>query len=202
VYVKHWCCPGPADQQTAGAPHRPGHRAGTPSEPGSCSEAAPYLPQVVCNFTSILAARVMCNCRVARFPGEPYPTRHLQISGAARRSRDVAVLAPSVRREIHWRLLNGPQAPLVRQIDRADSRRIAAPYDVAAIGYDSPSQFSREYRRMFGAPPGQDATASRPWRLSRSSGLRAGRLPFADVPGPAFGAQRVTHWLHLPHHQQ
>nr|WP_062339994.1 AraC family transcriptional regulator [Herbidospora sakaeratensis] len=26
------------------------------------------------------------------------------------------------------------------------------------VGYDSPSQFSREYRRQFGAPPSQDAT--------------------------------------------
>lgn len=25
------------------------------------------------------------------------------------------------------------------------------------VGYDSPSQFSREYRRRFGAPPSQDA---------------------------------------------
>ncbi|WP_420801940.1 helix-turn-helix domain-containing protein [Sphingomonas cavernae] len=25
------------------------------------------------------------------------------------------------------------------------------------VGYDSPSQFSREYRRLFGAPPVQDA---------------------------------------------
>jgi AraC-like DNA-binding protein len=137
--------------------------------------------------------------------------------------RDFPVLAPGVRREIHWRLLNGPQAALVRQIGLADSQLalvaraigwikthydrviriddlagdvglsvsslnrhfravtamsplqyqkqlrlqkariqlIAAPGDVAAIGhavgYDSPSQFSREYRRMFGAPPGQDA---------------------------------------------
>ncbi|MCT9931796.1 AraC family transcriptional regulator [Planotetraspora sp. A-T 1434] len=137
--------------------------------------------------------------------------------------RDVPVLAPGVRREIHWRLLNGPQAALVRQIGLADSqltlvaraiewikthydqviriddlahdvgisvsslnrhfravtamsplqyqkqlrlqkarlRLITAPHDVAAIGhavgYDSPSQFSREYKRMFGAPPGQDA---------------------------------------------
>lgn len=133
------------------------------------------------------------------------------------------VLAPGVRREIHWRLLNGPQGALIRQIGRADSRMslvaraidwikahydqviriddvarevgvsvsslnrhfravtamsplqfqkqlrlqkarlrlIAAPDEVAAVGhavgYDSPSQFSREYRRMFGAPPGQDA---------------------------------------------
>lgn len=38
---------------------------------------------------------------------------------------------------------------------------ITAPHDVAGIGhgvgYESLSQFSREYRRMFGAPPGQDA---------------------------------------------
>ena len=26
-----------------------------------------------------------------------------------------------------------------------------------AVGYDSSSQFSREYRRQFGAPPGRDA---------------------------------------------
>ena len=25
------------------------------------------------------------------------------------------------------------------------------------VGYESPSQFSREYRRLFGAPPGRDA---------------------------------------------
>ena len=135
--------------------------------------------------------------------------------------RDVPVLAPGVRREIHWRLLNGPQAALVRQIGLADSQLalvaraigwikthydrviriddladevgmsvsslnrhfravtamsplqyqkqlrlqrariqlIAAPSDVAAIGHDSASQFSREYRRMFGAPPGQDAVS-------------------------------------------
>lgn len=30
-----------------------------------------------------------------------------------------------------------------------------------AVGYDSPSQFSREYRRMFGVPPSRDALALR-----------------------------------------
>lgn len=30
-----------------------------------------------------------------------------------------------------------------------------------AIGYESPSQFSREYRRMFGAPPGRDGVQLR-----------------------------------------
>ena len=33
-----------------------------------------------------------------------------------------------------------------------------------AVGYDSPSQFSREYRREFGAPPGQDAAQLRTQR--------------------------------------
>ena len=27
------------------------------------------------------------------------------------------------------------------------------------VGYESPSQFSREYRRMFGAPPRRDVAA-------------------------------------------
>ncbi len=137
--------------------------------------------------------------------------------------RELKVLGAGVRREVHWRLLNGPHAALVRQAGTADSRLalvaravawvrarydrviriddlaadvgtsvsslnrhfravtsmsplqyqkqirlqkarmelLAAPHDVSAIGYavgyDSPSQFSREYRRMFGAPPGQDA---------------------------------------------
>jgi AraC-like DNA-binding protein len=29
------------------------------------------------------------------------------------------------------------------------------------VGYDSPTQFNREYRRLFGAPPGQDAARLR-----------------------------------------
>ncbi|RAS67223.1 AraC-like DNA-binding protein [Lentzea atacamensis] len=137
--------------------------------------------------------------------------------------RDLRVLGPSVRREIHWWLLNSPQAALTRQAGTAGSRLalvaaaiawikqrydqviriddlaadigtsvstldrhfrtvtamsplqyqkqirlqraraalVSAPHDVAAVGYsvgyDNPSQLSREYRRMFGAPPGQDA---------------------------------------------
>jgi transcriptional regulator GlxA family with amidase domain len=47
------------------------------------------------------------------------------------------------------------------RLQKARIQLIAAPHDVAAIGYGvgyrNPSQFSREYRRMFGAPPGQDA---------------------------------------------
>jgi AraC-like DNA-binding protein len=147
----------------------------------------------------------------------------VRLTGLLDRRRDFQVLAAGIRREIHWWLLNGPQAALLRQVGMADSRLalvaaaiewirsrydqliriddlaadigtsvsslnrhfravtamsplqyqkhirlqrarialIAAPHDVAgvgyAVGYDNPSQFSREYRRMFGAPPRQDA---------------------------------------------
>ena len=47
------------------------------------------------------------------------------------------------------------------RLQEARAQLLAAPEDVAAVGfsvgYDSPSQFSREYRRLFGAPPGRDA---------------------------------------------
>ncbi|MDT3445349.1 MULTISPECIES: AraC family transcriptional regulator [unclassified Pseudofrankia] len=136
---------------------------------------------------------------------------------------DRPVLARAVRREIHWRLLSGPQGGLVRQIGLAESRialvaraiawirdhydetlhvpdlaagvglsvstlnrhfraatsmsplqyqkqlrlqrarlrLLASPGTIAAVGhevgYDSASQFSREYRRLFGLPPALDA---------------------------------------------
>ena len=140
---------------------------------------------------------------------------------------DIPVLLPGVEREILWRLLNGNQGGLVRQIGFADSRltrishairAIRARYaeslrvedlaeqvsmslstfhrhfravtamtpiqyqklvrlqeararlmtkagDVASVGfevgYDNPSQFNREYNRLFGAPPGRDAARLR-----------------------------------------
>src|SRR6185312_14998464 len=51
------------------------------------------------------------------------------------------------------------------RLNEARARLLTEPGDVAgagfAVGYDSPSQFSREYRRMFGVPPGRDAVALR-----------------------------------------
>ena len=47
------------------------------------------------------------------------------------------------------------------RLQHARSLLVARPGDIAGVGhlvgYDSPSQFNREYRRMFGAPPGHDA---------------------------------------------
>lgn len=138
------------------------------------------------------------------------------------RPNDIPILAQSIEREILWRLLNGEQGAMMRQLGLADSRimqvaraikwirshyaekiRIETLADVAgmsitsfhrhflavtslspiqfqkqvrlqmarsilissprgvadvglAVGYDSPSQFSREYRRLFGRPPRDD----------------------------------------------
>jgi AraC-like DNA-binding protein len=51
------------------------------------------------------------------------------------------------------------------RLQEARSLLVARPNDVAGVGhlvgYDSPSQFSREYRRLFGAPPGHDAARLR-----------------------------------------
>jgi AraC-like DNA-binding protein len=59
------------------------------------------------------------------------------------------------------------------RLREARARLLAEPGDVTgvafAVGYDSPSQFSREYRRMFGVPPSRDALALRE---------AAGRLDF------------------------
>jgi AraC-like DNA-binding protein len=138
--------------------------------------------------------------------------------------RDVAVLAPSVMREITYRLLQGPYGDCVRDLGVPDSQtqriakaiehlkrgfaqslrvealariagmsvssfhqhfkqvttlsplqyqkrlrlqearrlllsREAGAADVGfTVGYESPSQFSREYARLFGLPPMQDVT--------------------------------------------
>jgi AraC-like DNA-binding protein len=138
------------------------------------------------------------------------------------RPEDISVLAESIEQEILWRLINGEQGALVRQLGYADGhtmqisraiQRIRTHYastlrieDLAEVagmsitsfhrhfvavtslspiqfqkqvrlqaaralllssskevadiglevGYDSPSQFSREYRRQFGRPPRED----------------------------------------------
>jgi AraC-like DNA-binding protein len=47
------------------------------------------------------------------------------------------------------------------RLHEARAKLLANPRNVAAVGYavgyDSPSQFSREYRRLFSTPPGRDA---------------------------------------------
>lgn len=73
------------------------------------------------------------------------------------------------------------------RLQEARARILADAGDVAAIGYsvgyDSPSQFSREYSRLFGAPPGRDKqrlglrSTGAPEAIGARSEARAGSLP-------------------------
>jgi AraC-like DNA-binding protein len=64
------------------------------------------------------------------------------------------------------------------RLQEARSLLLSRPDDVAGVahlvGYDSPSQFNREYRRLFGVPPGRDAT--------RLRAAAAGAAPAAHLP--------------------
>jgi AraC-like DNA-binding protein len=143
------------------------------------------------------------------------------------RPQDTAVLAPLIRREIHYWLLAGDHTGIVRQIGAPESRlsqvnraiawirgNFDRPFSIEAVareagmsasalhqhfkavtamsplqyqkqirlqearrlmlgeasdaqaagyrvGYESPSQFSREYARLFGTPPARDAARLR-----------------------------------------
>jgi len=63
------------------------------------------------------------------------------------------------------------------RLQEARSLLLAKPDDIAGVGhlvgYDSPSQFNREYRRLFGEPPGRDATRLR---------AAASAAPVAQLP--------------------
>jgi len=87
----------------------------------------------------------------------------LQIEALA---RQVSMSTTSFHR--HFRAFTG-LSPLQYQkqirLQKARARLLAGEGDVAAVGfavgYDSPSQFSREYSRLFGAPPGRDVAELR-----------------------------------------
>ena len=53
------------------------------------------------------------------------------------------------------------------------------------VGYESPSQFSREYRRMFGLPPTTDVARPAPRR--GNDALRGGLRPSINLSGNARG---------------
>ena len=61
------------------------------------------------------------------------------------------------------------------RLQAARSMLMTAAEDVAqvsfSVGYDSPSQFSREYRRQFGRPPGLDGKRLRQATDSSVAGL-------------------------------
>ncbi|PTY04902.1 AraC family transcriptional regulator CmrA [Opitutaceae bacterium EW11] len=89
---------------------------------------------------------------------------------------------PSFHR--HFRAITN-LSPLqyVKQIRLQEARRrlLADDVDAAtvafAVGYESPSQFSREYRRMFGQPPARDASH----RRRRLAALQSDSVPIEAV---------------------
>lgn len=107
-------------------------------------------------------------------------SRLAQISHAIRRIRDGYAQALSVEElaaqaamsvssfHRHFRAVTA-MTPIQFQkqirLQEARARLLADAADVAAVGfavgYESPSQFSREYSRLFGAPPGRDAARLR-----------------------------------------
>lgn len=84
----------------------------------------------------------------------------------SRVARVAGMSAPTFHR--HFRALTN-FSPLQFQkrlrLQEARRRLLAESADAAsiafAVGYESPSQFSREYRRLFGAPPRRDASETR-----------------------------------------
>ncbi|MFG1810045.1 AraC family transcriptional regulator N-terminal domain-containing protein [Streptomyces sp. NPDC049040] len=87
----------------------------------------------------------------------------LRIADLAR----LAAMSPSAFHR-HFRAVTA-MSPLQFQkrirLQEARSLLAVRPGDIAGVGhlvgYDSPSQFTREYRRLFGAPPGADAARLR-----------------------------------------
>ena len=89
-----------------------------------------------------------------------------------------AHMSPSTFRQ-HFRALTGV-SPLQyqKQLRLQEARQLMLNENLDAgsaavhVGYESASQFSREYRRLFGAPPQRDITRMRLAPVARSAGLR------------------------------
>lgn len=74
------------------------------------------------------------------------------------------------------------------RLHQARARLLASPGDVAgagyAVGYGSPSQFSREYRRLLGAPPSRLPGG---WRAQAAQIVLMGSAVIRSPSGNACG---------------
>ena len=122
---------------------------------------APALP-----LLGVLCALLACGCS--------YSMHEYQAAGYA------APTAAGAPRKAEWIHASASQGVILgitdntSYVDLAYARLIAqCPGDITgvgfAVGYDSPSQFSREYRRMYGVPPSRHALALREAAVPRSS---------------------------------
>jgi AraC-like DNA-binding protein len=118
-----------------------------------CSEQGPRLRQI-----GLADSRLSQIGRAMRWMRENY-CENRPIEELARLS---AMSVTSFHRHFRAVALMSPLQYLKQiRLQEARARLLARAADVAtvghAVGYDSPSQFSREYKRAFGSPPGQDA---------------------------------------------
>ena len=118
-----------------------------------CSEQGQRLRQI-----GLADSRLSQIGRAMRWMRENYrealPTEDL--------ARLSAMSVTSFHRHFRAVALMSPLQYLKRiRLQEARARLLAMAEDVAtvghAVGYDSPSQFSREYKRAYGSPPGEDA---------------------------------------------
>lgn len=118
-----------------------------------CSEQGPRLRQI-----GLADSRLSQIGRAMRWMRDHY-SESLPVEDLARLA---AMSVTSFHRHFRAVALMSPLQYLKHiRLQEARTRLLAGPGDVAAVGhavgYDSPSQFSREYKRAYGAPPGQDA---------------------------------------------
>ena len=89
---------------------------------------------------------------------QPYPMDELADRANMSRSsfyrhfRSITFLSPLQYRK-HLRLQEARRLMVVGQLDAATA--------AMEVGYESPSQFNREYRRLFGRSPAKDAASLR-----------------------------------------
>src|SRR6187549_4023477 len=108
---------------------------------------------------------------------------------------DRAHMSPSTFRQ-HFRALTGV-SPLQyqKQLRLQEARQLMLNENLDAgsaggrVGYESPSQFSREYSRLFGAPPQRDATRI---RLAPVSGELGARRTAGRATADRKGLHRLT----------
>ncbi|MEO5730242.1 MAG: AraC family transcriptional regulator, partial [Byssovorax sp.] len=122
-----------------------------------CSEQGDRLRQI-----GLADSRLSQIGRAMRWMRDNY-SEGLRIEDLARVS---AMSVTSFHRHFRAVALMSPLQYLKQiRLQEARARLLARAEDVAtvghAVGYDSPSQFSREYKRAYGAPPGQDARVLR-----------------------------------------
>jgi len=118
-----------------------------------CSEQGRRLRQI-----GLADSRMAQIGRAMRFMREHY-SEALPTEDLARLS---AMSVTSFHRHFRAVALMSPLQYLKQiRLQEARARLLVHADDVAsvglAVGYDSPSQFSREYKRAYGSPPGQDA---------------------------------------------